>query len=449
MIKAGLVVAVLCASTAARAEDSPRDLPRVLYAGVEAASGVPPLVARRASERIATDLAADPAIRLLVVVEDDQKDVAPPPPVDVDRTAEARDRLVAARGALDKKDWPAAEEAALDAIALIAESAATLTDDTMLVDAHVVLGVARASRGDDAGARAAFAQALAFQPEKAPDLSRSRDAKAAWKKAQKELGKPGSIEITVTPPEAAPRVFVDGQDHGEAPVRIGDQLPGWHLVRVVAEGYRTFGGRAQVSPGATLPLEIALEPVVAPITAPDAVRAALRAELAKRAAGGLLDASAKPILGRLAERVGATHVVVGFVAPASKGYALRLFVYRGAGAKLVELDTQALDAELLELEARTLAASRGATAAIRDFPEERDITATLARPDLTRTDGGGLVEDGRRRRGPVDEDPARPVWKNPWVWIGVGGVVAAGVILGFVLASGEPPTGYDGMITLP
>lgn len=167
--RALVLAALLCATwpaARAAAQARPQDVPHVLLVGVEPTSrDVPPLVARRAAEQIARDLAAQPEIDLMAIV-DDQVDLAttPPPPPIADRLDEGNAALVASRSALDLKDWTRAEEQARRALEAIAFSAAVLADEELLVEGDVTLGVALALGGRDADARAAFRQAAASGP---------------------------------------------------------------------------------------------------------------------------------------------------------------------------------------------------------------------------------------------------------------------------------------------
>lgn len=456
-----LVALAVCPRNAA-AQGRPQDVPRVLLVGVEPTSAdVPPLVARRAAEHIARDLAAQPEIDLLAIVDDPvDAATAPPPPQVADRLDEAKTAMVAARGAVDSQDYARAAEHARRAIEAYEASAAVLADEGLLVEAYQLLGVALALAGKETDAKAAFRQALAFEPTTTPDLKRhGKKVVKLYAEAQREYDKAprSSLEITVEPESATAVVYIDGANHGEPPVKAMELGSGVHVVRIVAEGYQPHGERVLLAGGQPAKLAVTLESVTVSTAQADAVRAALRAELLKRAAGGVLDAGVKPVAARLAERAGATHLVVGMVSARPGGFTLRIFVFRAAGKKLVELDSAALDAELLELEHVTLAASRGVVAAIRDFPASRDITATITTVgdggDGRRGDGRRLVDDGRHRkkRGdePVEVDEGPPVWKKWWFWAGVGGVVAGAVVLGATLSSTGSADGYEGSIVLP
>ncbi len=452
-----LPAAPAAADTPAR-EARPQDVPRVLYTGVEPTStAIPNLVTRRASERLGADLAGEPSIQL-VVITDDPTDTVPAPAAVLDRTAEGKAALDAATAALGKKDWPAAEQKAGEAVGHYEASAAVLTDLEPLARAWNTAGTAAAMQGREADARAAFRQALALDAGKPPAFAKQqRKARKAWDAASQEhkANARGGIHVEVKPGEASSVVFLDGQSQGEAPIDILDVAAGRHLLSVVAPGHHPYGAAIAVTAGAPTPVDVTLHPLVVSTTTPDAVRAALRAELKKRTRGGVLDASAKPVAARLAERVGATHIVLGMLSPsASSGYTLRVFLFRADGKLLAELDAAALDAELLNLENQTLSAFRATLAAIRAFPADRDITTSLTQVTSTGGDGGSgtLVEDANRRKTPqvpIEEPPARPIWKRPLFWVGVAGVVIGGTALAFAIASSGSPTSYDGTITLP
>lgn len=458
---AALLGALLMIAARAHADGAhPQDVPKVLIVGVApTSSDVPPLVPKRAAELIAKDLAAQPDLLLLSIVDDagDAATAAPPPPP-ADRMDEAKGALTAAKNALDGKDYKRAAERAQNAIDAFEASAAVLPEAgvNLLIDAYVDLGIALALSGKETDARAAFRQAMAFEPTSPPALAPyGKQVAKLWTTAGKEYDgvKRASVKITVTPAEAAAVVYIDGANHGDAPVDAPELGAGTHVLRVVAEGYRPFGQRVLLAAGAMQTVAVTLEPTVAAAGKPDAVRAALRGELKKRAATGLVDASAKPIAARLAERTAATHLVLGMISPSGKGYELRVFLFRASDKLLVELDALPVDAELLQLEPVTLAASRGIVASIHDFPTERDITTTLHKTvDPTKDPGRGkLIGDGKQRThrgdGPIDQ-PASPLYKKWWFWGGVGAAIVGGVVLGVAL-SGGAASGYDGSVTLP
>jgi hypothetical protein len=437
----------------ALAQGKPADVPRILLVGVEpTAKNVPPLLPRRVSERIAGDLAAQPELEVLGIVDDaGDSATAPPAPPATDRLDEGKTSMIAARGALDAENLARAEERALRAARAFEDSAEVLTDENLLIDAYLVLGVTRSLQGRDDEARGAFRQALAFGPTTLPDVGRyGKKVVKAFADAQAEFAKlpRTSLHVEVEPGEVNAFVWIDGANRGEAPVDLMDLSPGVHLLRIVAEGYRLHGERVLLA-GAAARTTVVLESKVSSARAPDPVRAALRTELKKRAQAGVVDASAKPVFLRLAERTGATHLVVGMVGTQAQGFAIRLFLYRTEDKKLVELDAATFDAELLKLENATLAASRSLLRAIREFPVARDITATLS-PHAVRTGDGEdsqLIGDGKHRDArDLGGQTSHRTW---WIVGGTGVVILTAAVIILTVSGSGTVEGYDGRVVLP
>jgi hypothetical protein len=138
------------------------------------------------------------------------------------------------------------------------------------------------------------------------------------------------------------------------------------------------------------------------------------------------------------------------------GYLLRVYMYRRAGNKLVELDAAKFDAELVNLSAGLYTLAEQINQATRRFPEQRDITTTQLNLGVA-GQGGGRGGGGTIDTGPVAVtgetgpriDIAPPVWRTWWFWTLIGAVVVGSATAGLVLALQPKHDGlYGGSVTL-
>ncbi len=452
-----VLLGALAAQSSVHADEPRSAAPRVLLAGVEAAPGVPPLVAKRTAELLARDLATQPDLVYLAIVDDiADATAAAAAATSLDRVEEGKRALADAVAALETLDDIAAEEHARRAVAAFEASVAVLTDSGPPIDAYTALGVALAGQGKEPEARAAFGQALTLEPTTKLSPRYGKQLQKLWAAAKTELNgiRRGTIEVSAVPEEAQAAVFIDGANFGDAPVSAPNLPAGVHLVRVIAEGYAPHGERVLLGSGEKRSVTVQLEKKVAAADRPDAVRAALRGELRRRLGAGRLDADAKPIAAKLAERAGASHLAMAQIALGGSGYIVRLYLFRADGTLLAELDSSALDAELLLVESATLEASRRLRDALASFPVDRDIKATLTLPTVVEVapgDGraGPLVGDNKKRKrrtAPIIAAPS-PIWTRWWFWAGVGSVTIG--VAGAATLLDSSVTGYEGTVVLP
>lgn len=88
--------------------------------------------------------------------------------------------------------------------------------------------------------------------------------------------------------------------------------------------------------------------------------------------------------------------------------------------------------EFVEARLTRLRASRAAAAAsgARPAPTAAVVPAPAA---VAAQEAGASTPAPARAAPPVDEDPRRPVWKSPWLWVAVGVVVAGGATAAVLL----------------
>lgn len=186
-----------------------------------------------------------------------------------------------------------------------------------LVAGYRDLAIARFLNGDDDGAERSLAHVFVLQPDLVYNQKdfppQMMEVVMSAGLLAGELGR-GSLEISVTGGDA--EVYVNGDEHGRAPVKVDDLPGGPNIVNVVAPGTPTVTVEVEVDSGATEPVEIEVLPP--PVAIPDAL-ADVRGDI------GASEASAK--LRGLATTLGVEALVLIVPARGDGGVSLEGYVY--------------------------------------------------------------------------------------------------------------------------
>jgi tetratricopeptide (TPR) repeat protein len=439
-------------------------LPAVYLVPVQrSVTTVSSLIPGRVQARLRVDLGTEQAMELLPVLEEakpGQKESS------IYRAGEKPepDHRKAAMAAMEKGQtayqagrFEEAQQQYLTAIGLYEKSLAHLEDGDALATAFGYLGLTMLRLGKTALGRDAIESAYSLNPalklEKLPLPARVRNQViAAGRRALNR--RKGTIEINVDPPGAW--VFVDGDEKGKAPLVHQGVLPGRHYVSARMKGRLARSVVVEVKTGATVKVDLTL-PDRAPQFATGAGLAhAFQAEVVKRIQGGLVDRQVKPVATQLASRLRADYLVLGGLDRSEQGgYLLRTWIFRARDQKLVELDSFALDGELLNLSTGTRKAADAVAAAVASFPEARDINF-VAKPRLRPGAGAGPsdlvgVTPGG---GPTEVHSTRKPWYLRWsFWGTVIGIVvaggAAGAGYGIYMVTNRESAGYRVSVEVP
>jgi tetratricopeptide (TPR) repeat protein len=427
---------------------------KVFLVRIQAAADVSPLIPRRLTEQLRAELGTADTIDLLAD-EEAATDIEVGARA-VDLRDDARKALDAGREGLGRSEYQKAAEHLQKALKAYEESAAVVDDIKPVAYALVLLAIVEGRLGREQECLKAFSRALVLQPTVSPDLAaQPQKVRKALERARKVLkAKTGGVTVT-SQPEGVD-VFVDGRPSGQTPAVL-ELLPGRHLIRATKPGYTPAGAAVEVKSGesAVVPLRLKAQSAAA-AAGGDAARAAFHGEIIKRVQSGAIDVRLKDVATRFSERLGAAYLVVGYVTRGPDGYLLRVYMYRRAGNKLVELDAAKFDAELVNLSAGLYTLAEQIHQATRRFPEQRDITTAQLNLGVsagTGGKGGGSTID----TGPVAVtgetgpriDIAPPVWRTWWFWTLIGVVVVGSATAGLVLALQPKHDGlYGGPVTL-
>jgi len=150
----------------------------------------------------------------------------------------AKGLLESGRRYLLDKNYSDAEQDLDQAVTLFEQSFAYIEDESIIVEAMLLLGVARGMLNKASDAKQAFERATAFRPKHPQDLSEYplKVQKLYQSTRDEYLEKPGYRLEVRTEPELS-EVWVDGGYKGLGPVGVEGLRPGRHYVRVYKHGY--------------------------------------------------------------------------------------------------------------------------------------------------------------------------------------------------------------------
>lgn len=174
---------------------------------------------------------------------------------------QATDHLARARVAYESFELDAALEILAEAVVAFEQATAVVADYGPYLEALKMQAAAYELAGESRNAQRVFERLLALEPGLAiSDLVSAENVQGTFAKAQKQHArkKPGTLTVYTTP--AAAEVWVDGRFRGSAPLSI-DFLPaGRHFVRVVRDGYQSYGTAVEVPSDSEETLQVSLRP---------------------------------------------------------------------------------------------------------------------------------------------------------------------------------------------
>ncbi len=156
------------------------------------------------------------------------------------------------------------------------KNAASLTDTRPVAEALMLLGAVHILRGEEKAGSERLTQAVAIYPavEADPRIFNPSMRQVFQKAADQAARKPrGTINVTSSPSYA--ELYVDGVFRGVTPMAADQLTPGKHYVRLVRDGYKSYGNVVTVQPGR----EVAENGVLRPVKQLDAYEKAVAASL--------------------------------------------------------------------------------------------------------------------------------------------------------------------------
>lgn len=334
------------------------------------------------------------------------------------RRAQADAALARGRAALDALELSPALESLAEAIVGYEQALAAMPDVAPLVRALALQGAAYALSGDAKNARRAFERAFVVDlgatlgsdafPEEVTALFEETRARV-------EKAPTGTLTLYAAPPAA--EVWIDGRFRGSAPISVDNLPAGRHYVRVVRDGYVSFGQPVEVKRRAEETVQATLRPTA---------RFAEYDDLALRLRGGSTQAAAElagmlkvdQLLSVVAEALGDDVTITATLTDGVGGGTL------AQGTKTFVTTSPRYRSDLELWLAQTFRKQQGA-----------DAPASGTTGGGTASSGGGFLPEAPK------EAPTSGFTILGWVLTG-GAVLPLGVGIGFGVASLVPWDAY-------
>jgi hypothetical protein len=349
--------------------------------------------------------------------------------------------------ALNGQKWDEALTTYREAEALL-QPVLGLADRVLVARTYKGLGIASLQARKQLQAKEAVRRSMMLYPgQKQSEYAFTLEARNLFAQIQRELedAPDGSLDIQVGDVTGA-EVYVGGEFRGFAPIKVSGLKLGEHLVTVFAEGYQRWAQFVAVRGGPEQRVDVPMVTAANRKALEDGVQGITRT----------LDKSIPAAEAKaLAERAGATDVVVLRVAGDKKGFALQGVYWRAGNAVPVRQEL-ARDATLMsglqDMLSRLTEMNAGPDTAL----------AALEAPPVAMPEAGGAVAVGGSTGTGEDlmVDPNSPIFRdtgkkpkefnvvNKW-WFWTALVVGLGAIAGVTYwgvtsgdrSSGGGPTG--------
>lgn len=328
--------------------------------------------------------------------------------------------------ALNAQKWDDALAAYKEAEAAL-QPVLGLADRALVARTYKGLGIASLQARKQLQAKESVRRAILLYPgQKQSEYAYNLDAGKLFAQVQRELedAPDGSLDIDTGDATNA-EVYVGGEFRGFAPIKVSGLKLGDHLVTVFAEGYDRWSQFVSVRGGPEQRVNV---PLVASGNR-RAVEDALAAVGKGIEKGSVPSAEAKA----LADRVGATDLVVLRVSGDKKGFALTGVYWRGGNAVAVRQD--------LARDATLVSGLQDMLARLTEMNVGPDTLMALEPPPVALPGEGGESVAAAGATGDEMIDPNAPIFKDTgkkpkefnvvkkwWFWTAL--VVGLGAIAG-------------------
>ena len=273
----------------------------------------------------------------------------------------------------------------------------------LLAEAHLLAGAIFLARGRIDAAQARLRRALQLSPElRAPPARYAPRVRAQLAALRGDPGPSAQLSVRIAPALTGAQVFVDGRARGAAPLELLDVPAGRHLVRVSAPGRLSFHTTVQLKATRTLQITARL-PVDPEVDQIGNVPRWLNAEEARRQTLALIGRRAE------AETVIAAEIRIGNER-GPDGASTRSLVFW-----MPDRPPQAATVSSDDIRARF-------DALLACDPGEEPLAVAPA-----------LVDWPTPKTATRPVPPAKPWWKEPWVWAAFA-VIAIGTAGGLAAA---------------
>jgi hypothetical protein len=271
----------------------------------------------------------------------------------------------------------------------------------------------------DAQIRGASKKGKAAQRDFLGLVDLATDADPALVKKLEKVAPDGEKETVGLVVQGEGTVYLDGIRLGKAPVRRYDLQPGTHYLRVVERGRIAKGERLSVTSGKIIRRQFYLD------VASDPMR-----ERATALRGDNPGAPLLAKLGEVARTLGVTKLVL--LLPATQEGAM---VLRAFDAKTESLGTAA-QIMLNQSGPELLRAVDPILGIATEAKAERAETLTAAPASSVSAKPGTPLSQSLSAK-PASANGDESFLTNRWLWVGVGGAVVTGIVVGIIAATAQ------------
>jgi hypothetical protein len=297
-----------------------------------------------------------------------------------DKDLEAADKkLWAGKELMRSKKWRKAVRSFASAVKKYKKKLAVLEDMDKMVEAMLLMSIARFAQGYEDDGEEVLAKVLALRPDLVVDRRWESPAfTAALKRLKSGLFRVPTGTITVACPGAGCRVFVDGVSRGSNGAQVKGLARGHHYIRVVTPGYLPWSTMV-FTPGKGQTKRVTAKPRAskkakhAAIAKPKAVKVD-PAALAGFVRQGNYGAQFLGMAGEFARQAKADHIVMGFVNRVGQQYVVAGYVYSASNQQVAEVTKTLVAIDISDMQVKLLNFEQTVAEAVAKFPTRRVVT---------------------------------------------------------------------------
>ncbi len=327
--------------------------------------------------------------------------------------------------AMSALELPVASEAYADALVAFEQAVAGMTDLRPIVEAAAQGGAALLLQGDKRGAARLFETALSVDPAyRLPKAGTNARVFKAFEDAAKDRRAAGQGTLTAYASAGPAEVWIDGVHRGTAPLSL-DTPAGRHYVRMVRDGYLSFGTAVDVKRGSETSVSATLKPTQNLAMFEQSLsKLAREKDNTASAADVAVALQVDRLLAVIVESSGASSTFTLVIVDGVSGKELA----RGSKAFAASGDFFEHDIEVFVKEYLLLSTREGASTAA-------PTTATPSKAPIVKDDGTSMLP------GDPEAVPTPGAVIGGWVMLGLA-VIPVGTGIGFGIASYSYYDGY-------
>ena len=318
-----------------------------------------------------------------------EAEAAPKPrPMVQDKDLEKADKLLwKGKDQLREKKWRKAVKSFGGAIKRYKKKVALLEDLDKMVEAMLLLSIARFAQGYEENGEEDLAKVLVLRPDLVVDRRwKSPAFTASIKRLKDGLFRVPTGTLTVKCPNTQCKVYIDGIVRGSDGASVTGLARGHHFVRVVTPGFQPWAksvftpakGKSKTVVAKAKPLK----------NKRATTKKAKRKEKAAQVSPALLASFVREgnyradflvKAGEFARQSGADNIVMGFVNRVGKQYVVAAYVYSATQQQVAEVTKSVVQVDISDLQVKLLDWEQKVSESFAKFPTRRVVTESPPR----------------------------------------------------------------------